>query len=126
MGKQHKKAIRAAFRGAVFARDRHTCQVCGRRWTAQDADPSLKRINAHHITDRNLMPGGGYVLENGITVCDVAAFDDPGESCHMRVEAWHISGGTQVEPGLHPDKLYERIGSSQALAIRKSERLERG
>lgn len=124
MGKADKKAVRSAFREAVFTRDRYTCRVCGRRWSPADADPALNRVNAHHITDRSEMPNGGYVPENGITVCDIAAF--PGrehESCHMRCERFHITQGRECEPELHPDELYRRIGSSLELAWEAGERL---
>lgn len=108
-----KKDVRAAFRRAVFTRDRYHCVVCGRKWSPADADPALGRINAHHITDRSLMPHGGYVAENGVTVCDGGA-----DSCHMMCEAYHISGGKSHEPGFHPDDLYRKIGSSLEAALR--------
>ena len=108
-----KKRVRAAFRTAVFGRDRHRCRVCGKQWSEADADPSMKKINAHHITDRTLMPNGGYVKENGITVCE-----DP---CHMRVEQFHLTG--TAEEGLAPADLYGMIGSTYDRAVRASERL---
>lgn len=114
MGKQ-KRQTREAFRRAVFERDQYTCRVCGRRWGPGDADPSLRRINAHHITDRTEMPGGGYVPENGITLCE-----DP---CHMRVELFHYSKGYRWHEGLHPDDLYSKIGSSHEAALRASRSL---
>jgi hypothetical protein len=61
-------------------------------------------LNAHHITDRHEMPNGGYVLENGITLCDIQ------NGCHWKAEAFHR--GEQVENGFSPAELYERIGSS--------------
>ena len=112
-----KKATRAAFRAAVFARDRFTCRVCGRVWAEGDGDPALHRINAHHITDRSAMPAGGYVADNGVTVCE--------EPCHSRVERFHASGGEDWEEGLHPDDLYDRIGSSRQRAVAASEALAR-
>lgn len=112
-----KKDVRAAFRNSVFERDKHVCQVCGRKWGSADADPNLGRMNAHHITDRSLMPGGGYVRENGITVCDGP------DSCHMRCEKFHITGGSEWVEGLHPDDLYKKIGSSQERAFKASQRL---
>lgn len=107
-----KKDVRAAFRAAVFTRDRYTCVVCGRRWTPADADPSLGRINAHHVTDRHEFPNGGYVAANGVTVCDGGA-----DSCHMKCEQFHISGGTSCVVGLHPNDLYRKIGSSLDAAL---------
>lgn len=71
-------------------------------------------LDPHHITDRNKMPNGGYVIENGISVCD---------ECHIKAEQWHISGETEWVEGYHPDDLYKMIGSSYELAYRKSEQL---
>jgi len=109
-----KKEIRRLFRESVFKRDNWTCQVCGVR---RSTNPDF--FDAHHITDRSKMPNGGYVKENGITVCKepLIKFDI---SCHMRCEKFHISGDTEWEEGLHPDDLYKKIGSSLELAIQKS------
>lgn len=67
--------------------------------------------DAHHITDRNEMPNGGYVLENGITLCKY--------ECHMMAELFHITDGEDWYNGMHPDDLYKLIGSSRDLAIEK-------
>lgn len=117
MGKQGKKDVRTDFREAVFSRDRHTCRVCGKRWTPADAEPALGRLNSHHIVDRHEFPNGGYVAENGITVCDGGS-----SSCHMRCERYHITGGKEHEAGLHPEDLYRLIGSSLDAAIAADER----
>lgn len=69
-------------------------------------------LDAHHITDRNLMPNGGYVKENGISVCP---------SCHEKAEVFH-STGTSVT-GFSPDDLYKMIGSSYEKAVEASKRL---
>ena len=107
MGKK-KKETRDKFRKDVFERDKFTCQVC-------DVLRPEEELDAHHITDRSEMPNGGYVKENGITVCKY--------ECHMRVEKFHISNGEDWEEGLHPDDLYIKIGSSIEEAISASERL---
>lgn len=83
--------------------------MCGKKRTGEELD-------AHHITDRNEMPKGGYVPENGITVCK--------EDCHFKVELFHINEGKEWSDGLHPNDLYKMIGSSYELAIRKSEQLQ--
>lgn len=103
-----KKQIREKFRNDVFTRDKHTCLVCNKKRTEEELD-------AHHITDRNQMPNGGYVKENGITVCK--------EVCHMKVEAYHLSGGVSWVEGLSPNHLYDMIKSSKEIAIKKSEQL---
>ena len=100
-----KKLIRAKFRDAVFTRDGHRCRMCG---------ASGVHLDAHHITDRNAMPNGGYVAANGISLCP---------PCHERAEEYHASGHTRWPEGWHPDDLYEVIGSSLAQAERASERL---
>lgn len=104
-----KKDVRKNFRDAVFTRDKNTCKVCG------EVREDISLLDAHHITDRNEMPNGGYVKENGITVCK--------EECHNFVEAFHVSQGDWWEEGLHPDDLYRMIGSSKELAIEKSKKL---
>ena len=100
-----KKRIRAAFRDAVFARDGNRCRVCG--WSVQTAELNL---DAHHITDRNLMPNGGYVKENGISLCPAH---------HEMAEIFHSTG--TAHPGFAPDDLYRMIGSSHELAVKASE-----
>jgi len=72
---------------------------------------SVEDLAAHHITDRTLMPNGGYVLKNGITVCIL---------CHARAEQFHISGGKIYDEGWSPDDLYIVIGSSHKAACRAS------
>lgn len=100
---QAKKETRAQFRNRVFTRDGNKCRVCG------DASQPL---DAHHITDRNLMPNGGYVPENGISLCP---------TCHESAEVFH-STGTAL-PGFAPDDLYKMIGSSHELAVTKAAKL---
>jgi hypothetical protein len=100
-----KKDIRQKFRDAVFARDNHRYRGCG-------IDDGA--LDAHHITDRSEMPNGGYVIENGISLCAV---------CHQKAEVWHASGKTHAELGFHPDDLYRLIGSSHDAARRASEAL---
>lgn len=104
-----KKDIRKNFRDAVFTRDKNTCKVCGK------VQEDINLLDAHHISDRSKMPNGGYVKENGITVCK--------DVCHLKVEWFHITEGKEWNDGLHPDDLYRMIGSSNELAIKKSEKL---
>lgn len=100
-----KKAIREKFRNETFARDGHVCRIQG--CTISD------NLDAHHITDRNEMPGGGYVKENGITLC---------HEHHMMAEVYHSCGKELWEDGFHPNDLYELIGSSYEKAVEVSER----
>jgi 5-methylcytosine-specific restriction endonuclease McrA len=94
-----KKQIRADFRAAVFGRDNHRCVMCGK-----------PAVDAHHITDRNEMPAGGYVKENGVSLC---------EDCHLLAEQFH-STGTAAE-GFAPEDLYHKIGSSYEQAYDAAE-----
>lgn len=120
-----KKQVRAAFRAAVFARDRYRCVLCGRPGKDRQGGDGhapyhpgvpaadLVPLDAHHITDRHALPGGGYVTENGATLCDAG--------CHARAEAYHQTGAAL--PGAAPADLYRLIGSSYEEAYRASERL---
>lgn len=114
---KNKKQIREDFRNSVYERDNFTCQVCGIQFKS-----NLLWFDAHHITDRSEMPNGGYVKENGITLCKESLVHG-GESCHMKCEKFHITNGEEWNEGLHPDDLYKKINSSKELAIEKSEQL---
>lgn len=99
-----KKKIREKFRSDVFARDGNKCKMCG--------VSNQGNHDAHHITDRSLMPGGGYVKENGITLCP---------PCHEKAEIFHSTG--KIVSGWSPTDLYNKIGSNYGLAMEKSRRL---
>lgn len=109
-----KKNVRAAFRQAVYARAKYRCQGpdCTVTATAATAEELL---DAHHVTDRTLMPHGGYVPENGIALCKA-----PG-GCHEKAEQFHSTGAAY--PGFAPEDLYRIIGSSSANARAASLRL---
>lgn len=111
-----KKLVRQNFRNAVLSRDKHKCVVCGESAPPVGAPPASEQwyLDPHHITDRNELPNGGYVLENGITLCPF---------CHQKAEKYHSSGHTEFEPGFHPDDLYKLIRSSYAKALAASKRL---
>jgi 5-methylcytosine-specific restriction endonuclease McrA len=98
-----KQKARQRFRTQVFERDGHVCRVCGAASEAMDA---------HHITDRHLLPNGGYVPENGISLCP---------PCHLQAEVFHRTG--TAAPGRSPEDLYRLIGSDVEKARRASERL---
>lgn len=69
-------------------------------------------LDAHHITNRDDMPNGGYVKENGISVCD---------ECHLKAEAFWSTG--ESVDGFSPEDLYKIIGSSLEQATKASELL---
>lgn len=99
-----KKEIREKFRSSVFKRDRNKCRMCSFN--------ELEKLDAHHITDRKLMPGGGYVTENGISLCP---------ECHIRAEVFHSTGTSVL--GYSPEDLYTVIGSSYNQAVESSKKL---
>jgi len=64
-------------------------------------------LDAHHISNRNDMPNGGYVVENGISLCPI---------CHPRAECQVL--------GFKPEDLYPKVGSSKEKAVKASGRLK--
>jgi len=66
---EKKKLIRQEFRDMVFSRDDFKCRICKKG--------GVDVLDAHHITGRNFFPNGGYVAENGITLCP---------NCHYKAE----------------------------------------
>jgi 5-methylcytosine-specific restriction endonuclease McrA len=103
-----KQLIRQKFRDVCLKRDNYRCRVCGLK-------PEFDEfLDVHHITDRTEMPNGGYVLENGISLCS---------ECHMKAERYHITGGLEWEHLMHPDDLYRKINSSHEEAVKASEKL---
>ena len=99
-----KQKIRNNFKNKVFFRDNNKCKVCG----------SSGKLDAHHITDRNEIENGGYVKENGISLCD---------KCHKKAEVWHSSAKTEFVDGYHPEQLYKLINSSYILAVIESKKI---
>ena len=99
---KRKKIIRQNFRDAVFKRDGYKCVFCD----------ETENLDAHHITDRSLLPAGGYVKENGISLC---------QKHHMECEKFHMTEGKEWVKGKNPNDLYLMIGSSKILAMNKSE-----
>ena len=106
MEKSKKKLLRSQFRTAVFTRDKHRCRCCGTAGSdRQSLEEDSVALDAHHITNRKKFLNGGYVKENGITVCD---------DCHLLVEEFLTNG--HGDPKHDPVNLYIMIGSSLELA----------
>ena len=112
MKKWEIRQLRDAFVRQCFERDNHKCVMCGHNdfWI----ENVEHHLTVHHITDRHEMPNGGYVIENGISLC---------EDCHWKAEEFHISKGKRHKEGFHPDDLYAKIGSSYEEALEASESL---
>lgn len=105
-----KKLIRKNFRDACYQRDKFCCAKCGKKSSKEKAEEDL---DAHHVTDRNLLPNGGYIKENGISLC---------ADCHIKAEVYH-STGVPVE-GYSVDDLYKIINSNLEKAVKASEKLK--
>ena len=104
-----KKLIRKHFRDVCYKRDGFRCAMCGLK---SSKDCAEKELEVHHITNPKEMPNGGFVLQNGISLCPV---------CHEKAEAFH-STGVSVE-GYSVNELYEKIKSSYEKAVEASEAL---
>jgi hypothetical protein len=112
--KQALKRLRGEFRARVLARDRFSCKVCG---------STPNRLDVHHITNRNDLPGGGYVSENGISLCPPC--HEKAERCLQLVsnpKLWapYVPIGEDPLASYTPNELYKLIGSSQELAEKRS------
>lgn len=105
-----KKLIRKNFRDACYKRDSYSCIMCGFKSSVDKAEQDL---DAHHVTDRNLLPNGGYVKENGVSLC---------VECHKKAEIFHSTG--TAYPGYSPEDLYKKIGSNFDKAKAASEKLK--
>ena len=105
-----KKEIRANFRNQCLVRDKFSCMMCKFKSTPEKA---LEELDVHHITNRKEIISGGYVLQNGITLC---------HPCHEKAEQFHSTG--VACPGYSVQELYEVIGSSLEKATVASEKLK--
>lgn len=105
-----KHKIRDNFRNEVFKRDGYKCRVCGR---------SDVKLDAHHIMNRRFMPSGGYIKENGVTLCDTE------NGCHFKAEDETRKSQTvgYVPSEFSPFNLYKLINSSYEIAYKKSKEL---
>lgn len=105
-----KKEIRRNFRDSCFKRDKFACVMCGVK--ASSHDEAMSIFDVHHISPRIEMPFGGYVMENGITLC---------HNDHLKAEEFYSTG--VAIPGFSPEELYQRINSSKEKAMEASKRL---
>lgn len=93
------KKLRVDFREGALKRDNNKCVICR----------SVDSLDVHHITNRNDLPCGGYVLSNAISLCP---------ECHKAAELylWRTKN-PRGNPKLRnrnfsPEKLYNYINSS--------------
>lgn len=104
-----KKIVRELFRDSCYKRDGFRCAMC---FMKSSGEKCHEELDAHHITDRSIMPNGGYVKENGISLCP---------ECHIKAEVFHSTG--TAYPGYAPEDLYKKIKSSYEKAVEASNRL---
>lgn len=107
------KKYRKKFNQDCLNRDKNKCLVCGYK------PKDVSELDVHHITPRKQMPNGGYVKENGITLC--CDRSKGGNNCHLKAEK-HFFDKT-IE-GFRPEDLYNLINSNKELAIQKSLELD--
>ena len=101
-----KKAVRDNFRKVCNCRDNWRCAKC---------KTETRGIEVHHITDRHCFKNGGYVKENGITLCD---------ECHLLAEKYHQTNGNEWNEGFHPNDLYEIIKSNYIEAVKADQKYD--
>ena len=83
---------RDTFRESVFARDAHKCVVCG--------SPA---VDAHHIMERRLFDNGGYMLDNGASVCTGHHLD-----CEMTlISPADLRALCGIQKAVLPDHFYD-------------------
>lgn len=86
------------------------------------------------MTPREQLPNGGYVKENGVTLCDPSKMGKPlAHGCHYLAEQvlLRIAQGLDAPKTKHdysfehsPEALYNAIGSSYEKAVKASEYLK--
>lgn len=104
-----KQIVRKNFRDVCLKRDNYSCVICHMKSSIEKAE---KELDVHHITNRKEMTSGGYVKENGISLCS---------ECHIKAEEFHSTG--IAIPGFSIDELYIAIKSSLDKAKRASLKL---
>lgn len=104
--KSNKKTIRKEFRKQCLKRDEYKCVICGY------SPKEESELDVHHIVNRKNMPNGGYVLENGITLCCDKSNNKT--DCHLKAEFGEFS----------EEELFAMIGSNQEKAIQAAKMLD--
>lgn len=107
----NKKEIRYKFLASCLQRDGMKCKTCNKK--AFSMEEVLKIFDVHHITDRHNIINGGYVTENGITLC---------HDCHIKAEQFHSTGVSA--PGFSIDDLYKIIDSNLEKAQNASRKIK--
>jgi len=83
---------RDEFREGVFARDGHKCVFCDQ-----------PAVDAHHIIERRLWDNGGYMLDNGASVCELHHL-----ACEMTtISVEEVRTACGISKAILPDHLYE-------------------
>jgi len=105
---KNKKQIRQDFRDECLWRDNYSCRGpgCSFKSSSEKAEEDL---DVHHIKNRSGLPFGGYIKENGISLC---------ERCHIKAEKSLV--GNDQTGDFSVNNLYKIIGSSKEQAIKAS------
>lgn len=96
--------FREDFKKLVFDRDNHNCVICGNL-----------AVDAHHIMDRKLFEWGGYLLDNGASLCSSCHIQ--AEKCLLSVETIREKAGITkiiLPKGMSPEKRYDKWGQIMA------------
>ncbi len=110
-----KRRKREFVRKESLHRDNGCCRICGAAVGYLCPDGEVcEELDPHHITPRELMPNGGYVLGNIITLC---------EYCHDLAEAYLNDEENIVDSGPEyaPSSLYKLIGGTYQRALMEDE-----
>jgi hypothetical protein len=86
--------------------------MCSKKFSPQTAEGLL---DVHHITPRELLPNGGYVKANGISLCE--------QVCHIRAENYLKSNISEENANYGPEELYRMINSCYDKALKESSEL---
>jgi predicted HNH restriction endonuclease len=110
MASKFKKEVRRKFRESCLLRDCLACVMCGLK--AKSIEEAEDIFDVHHITNPKNIINGGFVMENGISLCP---------NCHVKAEQFHATG--TLYPGYSVEDLYKRINSSYEKAVEASKLL---
>lgn len=93
---------RDKFREGVLERDGNKCVICG---------ASGVPLDAHHIIERRLWEDGGYILDNGASLCET--HHRQAESTELDCETIREAAGIKkvvLPDGWYPDQRYTKWG----------------
>ena len=108
--KQNHKKWRKQFNEDCLTRDNHKCVFCD----------ITENLDVHHITSRDKLPNGGYVMSNGITVCSTHHLLCERCSNYQTGCKLYYSCKDCGNFKYNPPNLYKKINSSYEQAYKES------